>query len=280
MLNGDQLVSTGSKCPACASLGSDVGRTLGGYSLVTCDECGLVFAPRALGEEVDYAAIYDTDAYRRDQIDRLRLSTDVESTAACATYRSFFRRVRPAVGALLLDVGCGVGRFCRAAAACGWSVRGIDVSPSAIAIGREHSDVELECTTISEVVERGLRFDVVTAFEVLEHLADPGAFLSLCRSVLVPGGRMFCTVPNWECEEVSSTTRPDWVPPVHKLFFGRAALEVVALAAGLSDVRVGAILTDPLPARPKSLPKWLVRRLVGRRRVPLGLWLSARRGRD
>jgi len=260
----------------CAIPAESTPRVLGGFALARCRDCGLVFAPSALGVEVDYGAIYGTPEYEECQVRERH--ADAHGVAGLATFRPFFRRVRRQGGGRLLDVGCGVGRFCRAAAAHGWAVRGIDVSPEAIRIGREAGGVALQVGSIADVVAAGDRFDAITVFEVLEHTADPSSMLRAARDALVPGGHFFATVPNWNCDDVRSATRPDWVPPVHKLFFTRESVAALVRRAGFGRVRTGLVRTDAVPRRPWNLARWIWRRWRGTLGPDLGVWVHARRG--
>ena len=264
-------------CPACGGQSVATGIRLGGYELHACAECGMRYAPGAFGTPGDYEAIYETDEYRNDQIDGLpREKGQAEKLALCATYRPFFRRVGRGRGRTLLDVGCGVGRFCHAARAYGWNVRGIDVSRRAIETATVHADFPVECVGLEEVVRRGDRYEAATAFEVIEHLPDPVEFLRRCREVLVPGGEMICTAPNWNCAAVQAAERPDWLPPIHLCFHVGRSLEAAARRAGFGEIRTGTIWDDACPEGWKARARWAIRRLGGKRRQPLGLWLHAR----
>ena len=130
---------------------------------------------------------------------------------------------------------------------------------------------------LETLVSRGERYDVVTAFEVLEHLAEPRSFIQLLVNATSDQGQVFCTVPNWECGEVQTATRPDWTPPVHLGFFTRKSLGLLGESAGCRIVRTGVIYTDPPPLNALFLHRWLARRIMGIARAPLGLWLHLTR---
>jgi 2-polyprenyl-3-methyl-5-hydroxy-6-metoxy-1,4-benzoquinol methylase len=166
------------------------GVVLGGYELFACPRCRLRFAPRAFNASVDYDSIYHSAEYQREQVDALEC-LDGAKLAEHPTYRSFFRRVRRFPGARLLDVGCGVGRFGHGAFARGWDVTGIDVSELAITTGRKFAGFPLRVATIEKLIEQGEKFDVVTAFEVLEHLTSPLEFISNARRLLTAGRTAF-----------------------------------------------------------------------------------------
>ena len=262
-------------CPLCCLSAAPDAVTLGGYQLYLCARCSLRFAPQAFQVPVDYDGVYQSAEYESDQVRALQ-SLDGNELANHPTYRAFFEHVPRFPGARLLDVGCGVGRFGQGACARGWDVTGIDVSPLAITTGRKFAAFPLRAATVEELIEEGERFDVVTAFEVLEHLSSPVQFLSTVQRLLRPGGQVFLTVPNWNSAAVQNSTRPDWLPPIHLLFFTQSALRRAGELSGLARVTTGVIRSDPLPQETLPKARWLARRLLLRPREPLGLWMHGR----
>jgi 2-polyprenyl-3-methyl-5-hydroxy-6-metoxy-1,4-benzoquinol methylase len=267
--HGSQLTRS---CPVCRTDSPADVVQLGGYQLFLCPRCSLRFAPDAFEQTVDYDGVYRSAEYESDQVRALR-SLNGSELARHPTYRAFFRQVRHRPGARLLDVGCGVGRFAHAAHTLGWDVTGIDVSPLAIDIGREFATFPLRVATLEEMINRDERFDVLTAFEVLEHLASPVQFLASAQQLLRFGGQIFCTVPNWNSSTVRSTLRPDWLPPIHLLFFTQAALQCAGGSSGLVGVNTGVIRADPPPTGLVAKARWLARRALGHPREALGVWL-------
>lgn len=264
-----------SPCPVCGSPSAVADVELGGYQLEVCSRCTLRFAPGAFHASVDYDRVYQSAEYDTEQVQALQRINGRE-IAEHPTYRAFFQQVRHFPGATLLDIGCGVGRFGHGAHAIGWKVTGIDISALAIAAGQAVAPFPLMACGVEELIEREERFDVITAFEVLEHLTEPVEFLLNAKRLLRPGGQMFCTVPNWESKTVQTSTRPDWLPPIHLLFFNQPALQKLGEVAGFDNVRTGVIRTDPLPPRIIARLRWLTRRIRWQSRESLGLWLHAR----
>ncbi|HUV04324.1 MAG TPA: methyltransferase domain-containing protein [Armatimonadota bacterium] len=262
-------------CPICRAGAEPDAFELGGYRIYACSRCGLRFAPDAFDARVDYEAMYETDEYQAEQLRPLESSADQSGWADYVTYAPFFIQVIQRPGARLLDVGCGVGRFCHAASSRGWDVTGIDVSERAIEAGSRLAPFPMRKCTIEEIAQEGELYDVVTAFEVLEHLADPVKFLSLIAKVLRPGGQVFCTVPNWDCSLIQNASRPDWMPPVHVCFFTRSALKHAVDAAGFRGIAVHTISGDPPPKGALAKAKWLRRRLLRRPVQRVGLSLHA-----
>ncbi|MEI7443653.1 MAG: class I SAM-dependent methyltransferase [Burkholderiales bacterium] len=265
----------GYACPVCSRATVADPSTLNGYTLSRCMSCGYRFAPTAFDVPVDYREVYTTEEYVESQVDPIGDAKARKAFRDMATYRAFFDRLEVRPGARLLDVGCGVGRFCHAASDAGWNVVGIDVSPEAVSVGRKHARFPLHCGRLEQLPMELAEFDVVTSFEVLEHLADPVALLVQMKGRVRMGGSVFFTVPNWDCPTVRQSSRADWVPPVHLGFHTLESVRSLASAAGFRSFLAGVVETDPFPQRLAPTLGWVRRRLGGVRSEPMGLWVHA-----
>jgi len=101
----------------------------------------------------------------------------------------------------LLDVGCGAGLLCEPLARLGAGVVGIDAAPANIEAARRHAaetglGVDYRAATAEEALAGEERFDVVLAMEIVEHVADPAAFLRCCAGLVKPGGLLFVSTLN------------------------------------------------------------------------------------
>ena len=104
----------------------------------------------------------------------------------------------PLDGKTALDVGCGAGLLCEPLARLGAKVTGVDASPEVIAVARQHASamglsIDYRAGDVQEL--KG-QFDLVTSLEVIEHVAEPAAFLKALARRLAPGGLLILSTPN------------------------------------------------------------------------------------
>ncbi len=109
---------------------------------------------------------------------------------------------RPFEGLRLLDIGCGGGLLCEPMARLGFAVTGVDASERNIGTASTHAaevglDIDYRAGTAEALLDGGEPpFDVVLNMEVVEHVAEPGAFLRDCASLVAPGGLMVVATLN------------------------------------------------------------------------------------
>ncbi len=109
------------------------------------------------------------------------------------------RNVKPLAGKTALDVGCGAGLLCEPLARLGAEVTGVDAAPentAAAALHATRSGLDIRYMA-GELASHDIgRFDLVTAMEVIEHVADKQAFADELAARLAPGGLMVLSTPN------------------------------------------------------------------------------------
>jgi 2-polyprenyl-6-hydroxyphenyl methylase / 3-demethylubiquinone-9 3-methyltransferase len=107
-------------------------------------------------------------------------------------------RRTPLEGKTALDVGCGAGLLAEPLARLGAKVTGLDAAPELIAVAREHAagqGLEIDYRA-GELETLGGQFDLITCMEVIEHVADPAAFVTALARRLAPGGLLILSTPN------------------------------------------------------------------------------------
>lgn len=110
-------------------------------------------------------------------------------------------RAQPFEKLRILDIGCGGGLLSEPMARLGADVVGADASERNVRVAQVHAErqdlaIDYRRTTAEELSEAGEIFDAVLNMEVVEHVADPQAYLSACADLLRPGGLMVCSTIN------------------------------------------------------------------------------------
>ena len=107
----------------------------------------------------------------------------------------------PFSGLRILDIGCGGGLLSEPMARLGADVVGADAAPRNIPVAQIHAkqsglSIDYRHTTAEAMAADGEQFDVVLNMEVVEHVADPLAYLTACQQLLKPGGLHICSTIN------------------------------------------------------------------------------------
>ncbi len=114
-------------------------------------------------------------------------------------FGSDYRDRKPLLGKKILDVGCGAGLLCEPLSRMGGDVTGVDAAPQNIATAQAHAqNMALDINYYAgELKQQGLgKFDIVCAMEVIEHVNDPAAFLSLLIAHMKDDGLLLLSTPN------------------------------------------------------------------------------------
>ncbi|SNB65287.1 3-demethylubiquinone-9 3-methyltransferase [Arboricoccus pini] len=103
-------------------------------------------------------------------------------------------------GLAVLDVGCGGGLLAEPLARLGARMTGVDLEAALIDVANRHAaasglEIDYRVATTDQLIEEDLRFDAVIASEVIEHVADPQAFVSSLAHLVRPGGLVLLSTP-------------------------------------------------------------------------------------
>ena len=168
----------------------------------------------------------------------------------------------PLSGLEILDVGCGAGLFAEPLSRLGGDVLGIDPAPASIGVARRHAEetgarLAYRVATVEEMAAEPRRFDVVSAMEVVEHVADPADFVAEAASLLRPGGLFLSstlnrTLRSFALAIVGAEYVLRWLEPgTHRWeqFVTPEEFSLAARKAGLKVMERQGVSYDPLRRR-------------------------------
>ena len=145
-------------------------------------------------------------------------------------------------GGSLLDIGCASGLFLERAAEAGWEVTGIE--PSEILYRRAKEKLaergEVVCATLQDSFLPSASFDLLTAWDVLEHVPDPVEFMHASAALLRDGGYLIVNVPDIDSLP-SRILGARWplLLPEHLNYFNRESLRLCGERAGFECIKFG-----------------------------------------
>jgi len=202
---------------------------IGKFHIRRCLRCGL--GRTEDGPEASYDAAYLAEQWTGADPRPTQIEHAVRAEAAQV------RRIqRSAAGKRLLEIGVGHGYFLEAARRRGFEVSGMEVSSAAAEFARSHFDVSVAVTSVDDAQIPQGSVDVVAAWHVLEHLADPLAALRKAREWLTANGIIAVEVPNYESYDarVRGTEWQGWQPKYHRWHFAPRALARMLTEAGFA----------------------------------------------
>jgi 2-polyprenyl-3-methyl-5-hydroxy-6-metoxy-1,4-benzoquinol methylase len=201
---------------------------------VTCRRCSYVYAnPRWDSAEVlaAYGDVQDT-TYAAERAGReLTFSKHLADME---------RRIGPAQGRSLLDVGAYIGVFVEVAQRAGWNAFGVEPSRWAVDLARTRGLPVLLGTQHAPALA-GLQFDVITMWDVIEHVTDPLDELRKAYGLLKPGGAI--VVHTMDIDSLTARLmgeRWPWLMDMHIHYFSRRTLAAMLQKAGFEVQWSGA----------------------------------------
>ena len=184
------------KCPNCDSTENAPIMNKDHLVIVKCTKCEMVFVNPIFDEEhylktyqaADYQQIVkelgeDSHDYRRERFGKERVEI-VER----------YVKKKPIS---YLDVGCSTGFVVEAGKDAGWDAVGIELNPSAVRFGKKRG-LEIIEGDLSHKDLKSRKFDVISLFDVLEHIVDPKKIIQDCMNMLNDDGIIFLYLPNWD----------------------------------------------------------------------------------
>ncbi len=201
--------------------------------VVQCNTCGLRFINPRLQDDCLLSNYADgtIQGYKEQFVSQNR-GREIAFERSIKMINSLL----PAKGKLL-DVGTAAGTFMAIAKKHGWDVRGCEPNAWFCQWGKDHYNLDIDQGTLFEQNYADGSFDIITLWDVIEHVPDPMKVLTACSKLLRPGGVLICTFPDinsW----IARLMGRRWVflMSVHLYYFTKTTFGNMAKTVGLDVV--------------------------------------------
>jgi SAM-dependent methyltransferase len=198
------------------------------YTLLRCPACSLVWLSHPPKPEEMH--LHYTDAYHK-----LISAAGENSPARWKDRKGALTQYKQS--GTLLDLGCSSGSFLESLKGEGWKLHGIEMSTDCAKIAEAKSDAQVFVGDILEAPFRRESFDVITCFDVLEHLYEPLRVMARVSEWLKPGGIFYVLVPNVNSGEARAfgSYWHGLELPRHLFHYSPASLKFLAASVGLRE---------------------------------------------
>lgn len=229
------------KCPLCSRTKTVKKYSVNGYSVIFCQYCNVEFIdPLPKNKQLEEA--YSEDFFS-GQLSGLRGYMDYSGLEKVLYLEAekritLMKKFKP--GKNLLDVGSGKGQFLEAAKKHAFNVSGNDISgySKKAFIDRK---IKFIPGSLEKVNLPKNAFDVVTAWDVFEHIVDINKALGKINNTLQSGGYLFFTTPSRDCLD-AKLLRSHWYAyvkiPEHTLFFNKKSIKFLLESNGFELIEI------------------------------------------
>jgi 2-polyprenyl-3-methyl-5-hydroxy-6-metoxy-1,4-benzoquinol methylase len=215
-------------CPICNGSEFKHRMNIDNFEYRECKTCRSIYnSPRLKGVVLD--SMYKSGEYKTYFE---KLTVPGQNLRKNVIDQRKFKQVSSLIGkhGTVLDVGCGTGSFLKVCRENGWEAYGVDPSESAVSVARERYDIEIE-QNYFESYETEKKFDCITFWGQLEHLADPIKGLERAKCLLKSGGVIAFEVPSADSYLMKYLENNTFSPcryienARHVLFFSRISID-------------------------------------------------------
>jgi 2-polyprenyl-3-methyl-5-hydroxy-6-metoxy-1,4-benzoquinol methylase len=197
------------------------------FPVQRCLACGFLQTGRILqGEALEGFYAEDYGGRRLQQGQAINAAVNMRAVGSMGLTRPMPGRV--------LDVGCGYGFFLDLARRAGARVAGVELAKAEAAYARERLGLNVAGSLDELPLDSREGFDLVTLFEVVEHLHEPVEFVGELARLLRPGGVLVIATDNFASlpARVLGDGFPKWIPHQHVSLFDPASLQALVRAVG------------------------------------------------
>jgi len=227
-------------CPLCGMIDTAPRVQRDGFDYVTCNRCSFVYINPQLTQQA-ILNVYNDEDVRRFFLEQLLLpyverDQQAEFEERALVLKSFVSNPKPR----LLDIGCALGNFLLMAEKIGFQGEGLELNKLYVDYAKQHRSVTIRQQLLEDMHYPDNAFDVVTLWDVLEHLPKPLDTLKDVARVVSPGGIIGITTINHSCvnEKILKDRWRYYMPPDHLCSFTPEILESILNRCGFTIVKL------------------------------------------
>jgi 2-polyprenyl-3-methyl-5-hydroxy-6-metoxy-1,4-benzoquinol methylase len=230
-----------------------------------CSACGLIFQnpqpPLNSAKE-----IYDDFDYQNLYFNATGFYTQIAGAYLKQIHTELAKKnvVLEPAKCRLLDVGSSIGLFLSLAKKEGFDAKGFDISSLASKFAKENYDVDVTVGNFLETALPENGYDIITMWQVIEHLTDPGSFLKKIHSLLKPGGYFCVATPDTDTffRKLYKKYWGIYVPDLHITLFNRQNMKTILERNNFLPVAVTSIHETNIISEQFEYTKFFIARIT------------------
>lgn len=212
-----------------------------GYDITKCPSCQL-YALKFKGDYKAFIEDYYNEAFFTGSEERAGyVDYEGDSWPEAQNMRRYLKRIsKYKTKGKLLDCGCATGIFMEEAQKIGFDVYGFDVSDYAIKKAKQKLGDRVELATLANFKYQSKSFDVVTLFDVIEHLDDPKKALRRIKRIMKDDGLLMINTGDVG-SVLARLEGKNWhffIPPQHFFFFSRRTITILLEQVGFKVIKI------------------------------------------
>jgi len=228
------------RCTICDSEDTNLFCTVYDYPYLECAACGHIF----LGYQISDASIVEMYQNHADTIYLDNDLFDIRVNDIAVPKLKYINNYAPPT-TRLLDIGAGVGEIVAAADKIGRHALGVDADPVEVGFAQKRGiNVVQTFVTSNNIYSLAEGFNVVTFFNVIEHIKDPLGFLRIVSAALAEDTLVCIEVPRHpSISSICNMAFPNMVhrhiyPPEHLNIFTERSMEIMLRECSLQPVAI------------------------------------------
>jgi 2-polyprenyl-3-methyl-5-hydroxy-6-metoxy-1,4-benzoquinol methylase len=221
-------------CPICKNNKYSIELNKFNINIYGCQKCGHRYSSKIPNNVED---VYSDKGYLPEMIEAVDKESDYRKERFGNERYELIKKF--AKGNKLLDIGCGVGHYLEIAIKNNFEAYGQELGKDLAKWTREHLGITVYDEPIDKI-QTDILFNVITIFDVIEHVIDPIKFISDAKRLLAKDGIILILTPNFDSVAIT-IMKEKWqviCPPSHLQYFTYNSVKKLADTVGMDLVHV------------------------------------------